>query len=48
MDNNEIVKFLYNEENIYNCTDCPYNEDIKNHNNPCGQQIYCERNSQVD
>ena len=48
MTNDDIINFLYNEENIHNCDECPYNEDMENYSYPCGQQscwvqVHCER-----
>lgn len=35
----EIRRFLIDENNIENCTECPYNEgcDDYQHRKPCGQ-----------
>lgn len=49
---NKINEFLYNPENIGNCSECPMNEDFDSWEGkkPCGQQncwvlIHCNRNN---
>jgi len=39
MTNQEIIDFLYNRENIRNCENCPYNNDMDDWQDrlPCGQ-----------
>lgn len=46
----EYLKFMYNEKNIMNCSECPSNEGFSNWDGklPCGQQncwvrIHCEK-----
>lgn len=50
----EVRDFLYNPDNIQNCENCPYNEDISSNNtdNPCGQyhcwvEVHVTHNKEV-
>lgn len=36
---NEYNAFFSNEDNEFNCDDCPENRNMKNCNFPCGQQL---------
>ena len=44
---------LLDRDNICNCSECPYNEDMQGHRYPCGQQncwvkIHCDRAASFD
>lgn len=40
MTDQEIIDFLYNPENVLNCSECPLNHDFDDWEGkkPCGQQ----------